>query len=127
MRKKKKKRYNITIELNKSLFIFYKEEEEESKEEITSPKVIIFISTSYSYNNGLQDSVAIGNTPEEKSPIVTTEVTTVPANITLQQEEHGDEESGGEKDEETQPQVTHKDTQDVAPSDSPAVEQVTQT
>ena len=73
--------------------------------------------------------VATGNTPEERSPTevtteVITEVNTTPANVTLQQEDHGDEESGSEKDEETQPEMMHTDTQEVAPSDSPAVEQV---
>ena len=123
-RKKKKKRYNNLLVISIKNISFTKEEEE-TKEEITSAKVI-FIIILHTYNDGLQDSVATGNTPEERSPIVTAEVTSTPANVTLQQEEHGDEESSSEKDEETHPGVTHKDTQDVAPSDSPAVEQVTQ-
>lgn len=73
--------------------------------------------------------MATANTPDDRSPVVameiTTEVSTTPINATLQQEEHDDDEgSGGEKDEETQPEVMHKDTQEIAPSDTPAVEQV---
>ena len=70
--------------------------------------------------------VATENTPEEKPAIVAAEVTATTASIVPPQEEHGDEDEH-DKDEDKQSGVTHKDTQDVAPSESPAVEQVTLT
>ena len=75
--------------------------------------------------------VATENTPEEKPAIVAAEVTATTASIVPPQEEHGDEDEHDkdehDKDEDKQSGVTHKDTQDVAPSESPAVEQVTLT
>lgn len=94
-----------------------------------------------------QESVASTNTPEERPPIVPTEVTTTIATTTStvttttaaatattvtttaavakvtppQQEEHDEEEeeeeSGSEKDRETHLEVTHEDTQKTAPSE----------
>ena len=55
---------------------------------------------------------------------VTAEVSTASSNVTPQQEEDEDEDSGSEKDEETQSEVTHKETQEVAPSEHPPVELV---
>lgn len=52
---------------------------------------------------------------------VTAEVTT--PKVTLKQQEH-DKEISSEKDKETQVEVTHTETQEVIPSESPAVEQV---
>ena len=55
---------------------------------------------------------------------VTAEVSTAPSNVTPQQQEDEDEDSMSEKDEETQSEVTHKETQEVAPSERPPVELV---
>ena len=73
----------------------------------------------------LQDSVVTASAPEERSPIVATEVTaevTTPK-VTIQQQEH-DKESSSEKNKETHLEGTHTETQEVVPSESPAVEQV---